>query len=208
MALLALTILNEGDIEGLAEITSLYREAFPGNERKPTAFLQQAAARPDYEVIHARSGSEFVGLAVLYRSLAHEVALLEYMAVSPAARGRGYGKELYSMIAARVEEPLLLEVETVLPGEAGDALRRRRKEFYRRLGCLTVEGLAYLMPKVSDASPPPMDLMIEGFRGNAVPMTMLRTWLEDIYTGVYGRSASDPGIDRMLRPIGATAALI
>jgi GNAT superfamily N-acetyltransferase len=208
MASLALAILKEGDVEGLAEITSLYREAFPGNERKPAAFLQQAAARADYEVIHARSGAEFVGFAVLYRSLVHEVALLEYMAIAAAARGRGCGRELYAAIAARVEEPLLLEVESVLPGESGDALRRRRKEFYRRLGCLTVEGLAYSMPRVSDASPPPMDLMIEGFRGNAVPTTVLRTWLEDIYTGVYGRSASDPAIDRMLRPIGATAALI
>jgi hypothetical protein len=208
MASLTLTTLDAGNFDGLAEVGRLYREAFPASERKPDAFLEDAAARPDYEVIHARSAAGFVGMAVLYRSLAHEVALLEYVAIAAAVRGRGYGRELCATIAARVGEPLLLEVESVLPDDPGDMLRRRRQEFYRRLGCLTVEGLAYLMPRVSAVSPPAMDLMIEGYRGKAVPVTTLRTWLEDIYVSVYGRRATDPDIDRMLRPIGAIAALV
>ena len=103
------------------------------------------------------------------------------MAVSPARRGSGLGTALFGVAADSARgRTLLLEVE------AGDEpAARRRKAFYRRLGCRELPGVDYRMPRVAEAAPPPMSLMAFGENGEAVERSVLRAWLVDIFRRVY-----------------------
>ena len=78
--------------------------------------------------------------------------LLEYLAVAANAQGGGTGSALFTAsLAASGMDPgtlLLIEVDseadTVDAGER--AVRLKRKQFYRRLGCLEVAGFDYILP--------------------------------------------------------------
>ena len=154
MTSLQIRSIADASSSAFANVVGIYQEAFPASERKPVAFLEQAIERADYRLYGAAQSGETVGMALVYRSTEHPFALLEYMAVAAARRGGGLGEQLFTGLAGLVNRPLLLEVESERPGAEGAALRRRRLDFYRRLGCLTVAGLDYVMPKVSAAAPP------------------------------------------------------
>ena len=78
------------------------------------------------------------------------------------------------------------------------AVRARRIAFYRRLGCRRVDGLAFILPLPSPGPALLLDLMVAGFAAAEVPHALLRRWLTEIYTGVYGCGADDPRIEAML----------
>ncbi len=78
-------------------------------------------------------------------------------------------------------------------------MRTRREQFYRRLGCLRIGGLRYLMPLPGEGPSPEMDLMVYA----AEPLDRLargdvKRWLETIYRDVYHASPDDPRIGQML----------
>lgn len=176
----------------LAAVRAIYEAAFPPSERKPSAFLADAAAHGPYELLVARGGGEVLGFALVYASPHQPVSLLEYMAVARPWRGRGLGSRLFEEVLARQKgRPLLLEVEA----EGGEAARRIA--FYVDRGCRRIAGLGYRMPQVSERPPPPMQLLVAGCPGPALAGTRLRAWLEDILAGVYGVDAPDAAVRHM-----------
>ncbi len=132
------------------------------------------------------------------------------MAVAPDQRNHGLGAELFrqTMKAAVLPEerslPVLLEVDSDREAASDRALRTRRERFYRRLGCLRLAGLRYLMPLPGEGSPPEMDLLIYqavplGRRApSAIPRGAVKQWLETIYRDVYHCSPDDPRLAQMV----------
>lgn len=77
-----------------------------------------------------------------------EFIFFEYLAVTPAARGRGLGAKLIKTVLERENCPAVLEVE-----EPETELDRKRIVFYERLGFfLNEEG--YEVPPFSPDQPP------------------------------------------------------
>ena len=187
------------------DLLRIYREAIPQGERKSDDTLAEMLQRTCYEFQIACSGDAVAGFSIVRGFAEVDACLLEYMAVDRPLRGRGIGGELFraacrSAIAAT--RYVLIEVDSDAELVADQEIRRRRKAFYRALGCREVAGLCYLMPLVTEQSPPEMNLLV--FRP-ALPRTIsksrLRQWLECIYTWVYQESGSDPRIDLMLKAL-------
>ena len=106
------------------------------------------------------------GFSILFVPAAGGFALLEYMAVAPDQRNHGLGAELFRQTVEQAvtpddrKLPVLLEVDSDREASSDRALRTRRERFYRRLGCLRIAGLRYLMPLGGEGAPPEMDLLV------------------------------------------------
>jgi hypothetical protein len=190
----------------------IYTEAHPIGELKPPDTLRRMIQRPEYFFLILLQGSNVVAFSISICLPHSDAALLEYMAVDAASRNCGIGGELFRRTAefeSITGRSLLIEVDSDKCPAAEQADRERRKIFYRRLGCLEIEGLSYIMPKVSSAAPPPMEMLV--YR-NTLPQQIekarIRNWLESCYCEVYGASADDPRIDAMLAGLPANVALI
>ena len=188
-------------------LLDLYTAAFPPEERKSAAELRTMLRRSDYRFLLAQQNDEVLGLAVLFCSETTAIALLEYLAIRPEARGRGIGRWLFGQVVAATDttqRPLLIEAESDRPATPGQAERHRRKQFYRSLGVREISGLRYLMPQVSTAPPPPMELLLHA---QPAPATVrrddLQRWLQAIYTEVYNQKPEDPQLRKMLEPSSA-----
>lgn len=180
--------VDVGDVDTLTRIETIYVEAFPESERKPVPFLAEAAGREDYDLYAFGCAEEVSGFALVYKSRGAGFALLEYMAVAADRRDRGLGsllfKELLTELSDRV---LLLEIEADSGAEPPElSSSRRRRSFYRRLGCFEIEGLDYVMPQVAKALPPAMALLACGKANVTNEALNLPGWLEEIYDRVYG----------------------
>jgi len=193
----------------LDALMAIYEQAIPASERKSRAVIAGLAAREDYRLLVCEDDGKLVGFAILYTSAREPMALLEYLAVDMTVRGRGLGAVLFAASAdASGDRLMLMEVDSER-GAPNPAECLRRKAFYRRLGCLQVEGLAYRMPPIGDGVPPDMDMLVKGPAGiTSVDRARMRDWLEDIYANVYGQPMPDSRVDAMVAGLPETLALI
>jgi GNAT superfamily N-acetyltransferase len=179
------------------DLLAIYQEAIPARERKPAAELRAMAVSPCQHLLLARDGDAAVGFLVMF--LGKRARLLEYMAVEPRRRGLGLGAALFRRAqAAAGPRPLLVEVEAERDPAPGADLRRRRIDFYRRLGCRRIAGLDYILPLPGDGAPPAMDLLVTGIDANLLTRPLLATWLAEIYAGVYRLGPEDPRLEAMI----------
>ncbi len=183
----------------------LYTEAFPPEERKPAAQLRAMLRQPRYRFLIAEQAGLPVGLAILMQAETAKVALLEYLAVQPESRGHGIGRWLLLQVLHSVDTttcPLLIETESDREHSPDQALRQRRKQFYRAAGAREVIGLRYLMPAVSTLLPPPMQLMLFAQPMPAsLPKQRLHPWLAALYSEVYRQPPNDSRLAEMLRDL-------
>jgi GNAT superfamily N-acetyltransferase len=190
---------DEGEFAGLVRV---YEASLAASERKSLAALNAMLARPEYLFLAAVEDGSVLGFAIAIALIGSDAALLEYMAVDVGLRGRGVGAALFGAVAGWsgiADRSLLVEVDSEREGSVEREQRARRKGFYRRLGARELEGLRYLMPPVTAAAPPAMDLMV--YRRELpgyIEKGRVRGWLEDCYKQVYGVAAGDPRVGEML----------
>jgi GNAT superfamily N-acetyltransferase len=198
-----LTSADGAPFEGLFAI---YAASITPREQKPKDWLRAMVLAPEYRVWVAQDAGQVLGFSILFTPPAKGFALLEYMAVVSDRRGQGFGAELFRRVVAKAvtpqgaKLPVLLEVDSDREASSDRAVRTRRLRFYRRLGCMKVADLRYLMPLPGVGSAPEMDLMIY----RAAPATQLargdlERWLQTIYQDVYHVSPDDPRIAQMLQ---------
>jgi ribosomal protein S18 acetylase RimI-like enzyme len=194
------------------QMVRIYTEALPESERKGVPELRAMLERPAYEFLIASRGEAVVGFSIVVDLTRPDACLLEYMAVMSDKRGLGIGRTLFLRAAGRkpaANRCMLLEVDSDKEADVGRKTRTRRKEFYRRLGCLEVKGLSYRMPLVTSATPPAMDLLVyQKEPPTEIEKALLREWLECIYVQAYGKAADDTRIDEMLAPLPNTVELV
>jgi ribosomal protein S18 acetylase RimI-like enzyme len=180
----------------------IYAEALPASERKSADALRRMIARPEYFFLAAIEEAALVGFSIAIAFVDSDAALLEYLAVDAKRRGKGLGEMLFRATAGRSElrgRFLLCEVESEAANETDAAIRARRKNFYRRLGAKQIEGLSYIMPPVSSALPPAMDMLaIRNEMPGSIEKSHVRAWLNACYRQVYDVSEDDVRIDAML----------
>lgn len=118
-----------GDIKDKRAFITLYEEAFPSEERKPFGLMEELVRQGKMEMLVVLDGEEFVGLAAVL--LAKEIVILDYFAISPSIRNRGYGGRALDLLLERYKERrLILEIEVEDPKAENAQERVKRKEFY------------------------------------------------------------------------------
>lgn len=197
------------------EFFAIYVESIPLRERKTRAQISEIVTRPDYRVLLIKKKNTMIlGFSMLFTPAQESFCLLEYMAVHPAYRNLGLGGQLF----LRTFEDFVfhdgtvygvLEIDSEREPSPDQDIRRRRQRFYRRLGCLRIAELSYVLPLSAEDSPPQMDLMVYFPDGvSFLRKAQLRHWLEVIYNKVYNCSPNDPRIVRMMEPVNDPVKLV
>jgi GNAT superfamily N-acetyltransferase len=196
--------------ETFRQLYAIYAASIAAREQKRESWLAAMIDAPEYRVWVAKAGGLVRGFSILFVPAAGGFALLEYMAVAPERRNQGLGAELFRQTVDRAvtpgERPLpvILEVDSDREASSDRALRTRREAFYRRLGCLRIAGLRYLMPLPGEGSPPEMDLLVYTAAPvgrparSEVPRSEVKLWFETIYRDVYHCSPDDPRVAQMV----------
>ncbi len=150
----------------------LYETSFPAEERVlVSAFLhllEKIEAGTSEEVFLSAlldPQGTLSGMAAYQMFPLWKVGFLWYIAIAPAARGKGLGSAYYRLIVEdvfRSADLLLFEVE--IPDHCEEPERRRnaerRIEFYQRNGAALLTGIHYLQSVGSHVPPTPMHVMI------------------------------------------------
>jgi ribosomal protein S18 acetylase RimI-like enzyme len=205
--------LASSDGDSFRQLYAIYAASIAAREQKGESWIAAMINDPQYRVWVAKAGGLVRGFSILFVPAGGGFALLEYMAVAPDQRDHGMGAELFrqtvnqAVTADGRKLPVVLEVDSDREASSDRALRTRREQFYRRLGCLRVAGLRYLMPLGGEGAPPEMDLLVYpaeplgGPARNEVARSDVKRWLETIYRDVYRGAPDDP------RPAQMVAAL-
>lgn len=190
----------------------IYAESIPPSERKSAEQLAAMVAQPGYSFLAAVESETVVGFSITASLRDTDAALLEYMAVAPEKRGRGIGAWLCRATATQPQTAgrfLLVEADSDRAESSDGAERTRRKAFYRRLGAKELDGLRYRMPRVTSATPPPMELLVCREKlPELIEKSCVRSWLESCYVQVYGMPADSPQIEAMLESLPEHVPLI
>jgi len=185
------------------ELYEIYAASIAVREQKPEAWICAMVRAPDHWVGVMQDAGHVKGFSILFLPPAERFALLEYMAVTPERRNRGLGSALFKQTVVRAMSlPILLEVDSDREASADRELRTRRQQFYRRLGCVRVSELHYILPLPGQGPVPEMDVMLYSAEPlRQLPKRDLERWLRTIYRDVYRCSFDDPRIDRMLHDV-------
>jgi len=196
------------------EFYRIYTESFPLSERKPKTAISAMLGRPDYRILLVERNGRPIGFSALFTPAAEPFSLVEYLAVQAAYRNSGVGGELFRQSVQAAQSgrdglPALLEIDSDRELSPDREIRQRRQQFYRRLGCLRIEGFSYLLPLPGEGPPPEMDLMVHlPDRGAVIRKVQLKQWLTVVYQRVYNCSSGDPRIIRMMETVADPVRLV
>lgn len=182
---------------------SIYRVSFPLSEQKSKEALIAMLASASYTIFIAQNDETILGFCIVFHDTNADFHLLEYMAIDPTQRGIGIGSNLFIASNAYVQQqyglkPLLIEIDSPKSPALDQPLREKRARFYRKLGAKTIEILEYILPLKSDETPPAMELLVYHPTLESISKQTLKSWLEQLYTNVYGCDANDTRITTML----------
>ena len=189
------------------ELFEIYAVSIPARERKPEQWICAMVRAPEYRFWVMKGAGHIEGFSIVFLAPAERFALLEYMAVAPQRRNHGVGSTLFRQTTARMPPqdlsvPMLLEVDSDREASADRKMRARRQQFYRRLGCVRIAGLHYILPLPGEGPVPEMDLMVYATEPpRQLAKTDLERWLKTIYRDVYRSSPDDPRIAQMWQDV-------
>jgi hypothetical protein len=185
----------------------IYTESMPIREQKSAAQISAMFTRPDYQILLLKRNDVTIGFSIIFAPPKESFCLLEYFAVDAVFRNSGLGHLLFlrsvdNVFSKTGQIPVLLEVDSDRESSEDQPIRRRRQQFYRRLNCMRIDNLSYILPLPGEGPPPQMDLMV--YFQNNVPIIskmQLQHWLKFIYRDVYDCSEDDPRIIKMLKTV-------
>lgn len=124
------------------QLETIYEQSFPKEERKPFSLICEKIGTGQVEVLMLLDTlQEVAGFAVLAREEA--LVLLDYLAIRPKDRGKGYGAKLLKHLQKREgAHCFFLEVERTGGSAQNETERLRRKQFYLANGMHALHGWA------------------------------------------------------------------
>ena len=121
------------DKELTRKFINLYKQAFPVEERRSLALLWLLKKLGRIEVLAFVDQGRFIGFMVTAKD--KEFVFIDYLAISPEERGRGYGSLALEKIKEHYpDKTIFLEVESPIIAEENYRQRIRRIKFYKRNG--------------------------------------------------------------------------
>ena len=127
-------LVENNDRERIEKIHKLYESAFPPDERMPfERVLQKRDAGTMTLLSIENADGEFLGFANV--TLCQDALALNYFAILPEWRGKGFGTEVIVELKKRhPDRSIVIDIEDD-EVECGNAeQRKRRRLFYERLG--------------------------------------------------------------------------
>ena len=116
------------------EVFDLYKKSFPSLEKKPL-WLIKKGLKSTYEIYIVRDEDKLAGFMISVRNDSRNVVMLDYLAVNPEIRSKGYGSFILKEIAKVYEGKTLFLACEKLDDEAENAeQRKKRLAFYERNG--------------------------------------------------------------------------
>ena len=147
----------------------IYKSSFPSNETRAVEGIVLLLKNDlNYHLFISKNNNSVVGISLMYIFNSLKIGLLDYMAITPAYRRRGMGKELFKFtfdkFCSLINNGIGLLMEIQIEGvndPKEKVVRKNRIRFYTRLGAKLLEGVNYLLPPTqNDNVPEKMYLMI------------------------------------------------
>lgn len=185
------------DGQDLERANAIYEDGFPLHQRMAFDEIVDSARDGSRHVVVAKADGRIVGVSVIYPLSSAPALFLEYFAVDSAERGRGIGTRLWGHIhesglglrsegfVFEVDDP---EEEDLASEEA--RTRRRRVDFYTRLGARFLPVAEYRVPFVTGEGEERLRLMWAPL-GESSPRS-LRDLVLAVYEEGYELSRNDP----------------
>ena len=150
----------------------IYKNSFPYNETRPSKDIEDKLKNDkNYHLVVFLNNNIVIGISLFYVFKSLNIGLLDYLAITPAFRGHGIGKELFNFTFEKVVSiissgiGLLIEVqrENIIDLQEKD-IRKNRIHFYSTLGVKLLDKVKYLLPAIhSNTKEEEMYLMIKPF---------------------------------------------
>jgi ribosomal protein S18 acetylase RimI-like enzyme len=186
------------------ELCSIYLSTFPlENAKQLDIYLNHIydMLRNDnrYHLYAAVEDNSMIGISLLYIFEHLKMALLDYMAIIPNFQRRGIGRMLFEFTNNELNRlipdnmGLLLEVPKENVSDPDEKLRRKRRiQFYSRLGVRVLKSVNYLLPIQIDGDAEEMYLMIKLSKNITwISKKSIANFIDSVYTEVYDYRKSD-----------------
>jgi GNAT superfamily N-acetyltransferase len=152
-----------------------------------------------YHLYVAIKDNSMIGISLLYIFEHLKMALLDYMAVIPNFQRLGVGGKLFEFTNNELNHLLpdnigmLLEVPKENVSDPYERLRRKRRiQFYSRLGVKVLKGVNYLLPIQVDGNVEEMYLMIKLSKNiTRISKKIIVYFIDSVYTDVYDYRKAD-----------------
>ena len=193
---------------------AIYEAEIPKAEQKTRAQILASLTHPDVRFWTYVRGGDVIGVSIVYVPRREGEMLLEYLAIAARAQGAGIGSLLFtaSYEASRIDPGtmLLIEVDSEEgePDAAERAVRLKRKQFYRRLGCREVAGFDYILPLENYGPAPKMNLLVLGMEEDRLETVRLKQAVRAVYQNVYACAQNDPRLAAMFAGLEGSLELV
>jgi GNAT superfamily N-acetyltransferase len=190
--------------EEFEELRNIYLSTFPlKNAKQLDGYVNHIydMLRCDnrYHLYAALEDRSMIGISLLYVFENLKMALLDYMAISPNFQLGGIGRKLFEFTDNKFNHlipdniGMLLEVPKETVSDLNERLRRKRRiQFYSRLGVKVLRGVNYLLPIQIDGDVEEMYLMIKLSKNITwIPKKSIANFINSIYSDLYEYRKSD-----------------
>ena len=129
-----ISLIENNDRERIEKIHKLYESAFPPDERMPFERILQKRDAGTMTLLSIENESgEFLGFANI--TLCQDALALNYFAILPEWRGKGFGTEVIVELKKRhPDRSIVIDIEDDCVESDNAEQRKRRRLFYERLG--------------------------------------------------------------------------
>src|ERR687897_2972156 len=186
------------------ELSNIYLSTFPLESAKQldiylNHIYDMLKNDSRYHLYVAIKDNSMIGISLLYIFEHLKMALLDYMAVIPNFQRLGVGGKLFEFTNNELNHLLpdnigmLLEVPKENVSDPYERLRRKRRiQFYSRLGVKVLKGVNYLLPIQVDGDVEEMYLMIKLSKNvTSIPRKSIADFINSVYTDVYDYRKTD-----------------
>lgn len=190
--------------EEFEELRNIYLSTFPlKNAKQLDGYVNHIydMLRYDnrYHLYAALEDRSMIGISLLYVFENLKMALLDYMAITPNFQRGGIGRKLFEFTDNKFNHlipdniGMLLEVPKETVSDLDERLRRKRRiQFYSRLGVKVLRGVNYLLPIQIDGDVEEMYLMIKLSKNITwIPKKSIANFINSIYSDLYEYRKSD-----------------
>lgn len=125
--------LTKLDANQWKEIEEIYLEAFPKRERKPFGILKRSVKRGKVKIFAVREETGLLGFTAVIPF--EDMVMVDYLAVSQKARGKGTGSQLMQEVCSHYAGRKVVLLIERLDEQAENAQQRiARRRFYLKNG--------------------------------------------------------------------------
>lgn len=136
-------------------VRQLLENSFPVQERRPFPDFLNLLEAGAFSLYAWEEEGRLTAFSVLWNL--EDFQFLEYLAVHPDTRGKGYGTRVMKDLVTSFRTPLLFEVEP-----PANEISRKRVVFYERLG-FVLNNYSYFQPPYRpEGTPFPLQIMSYG----------------------------------------------